>query len=179
MTDTQMLDRIAHGDQQAFAAFYDRHAPRVFGLLMRWLRVRDDAEDTLQEIFWQVWRCAKQYDPNRAAPEAWLVLLARSRSLDLLRRRRRTVCPTTPTEAEAVDPLARLTFDEATAQVQTALGQLPREQRDAICLAFLDGQTHEQVARQQAVPLGTAKTRILLGMKRLRALLHAEKQVML
>ncbi|MBX9788711.1 MAG: sigma-70 family RNA polymerase sigma factor [Pirellulales bacterium] len=179
MTDTQMLDRIAHGDQQAFAAFYDRHAPRVFGLLMRWLRVRVDAEDALQEIFWQVWRSAKQYDPARAAPEAWLVLLARSRSVDLLRRRRRTALPMNPIEAESVDPLARLAFEEATAQVQTALGQLPREQRDAICLAFFDGQTHEQVARNQAVPLGTAKTRILLGMKRLRALLHAEKQVVL
>ncbi len=179
MTDTQMLDRIAHGDQQAFAAFYDRHAPRVFGLLMRWLHVRVDAEDALQEIFWQVWRSAKQYDTARAAPEAWLVLLARSRSVDLLRRRRRTSSSTTPTEAETVDPLARLTFDEATAQVQAALGQLPREQRDAICMAFLNGHTHEQVARQQAVPLGTAKTRILLGMKRLRALLHAEKQVTL
>lgn len=178
MSDEQLLLEVAAGNQRAFAEFYDRHAPRVLGLLVRTLRHRVDAEDVLQETFWQVWRSAAQYDPRRATPEVWLFLLARSRSLDFLRQRRRaTAGATAPSTAPASDPLQIVVRDETGQRVREAMGRLPEEQRSALCLAFYGGWTHEQVAAHQSIPLGTAKTRIWLGMKRLRTLLGDERKV--
>lgn len=173
MDDVQLLNRIAAGDQEAFAAFYDRHAPAVFGMLMRLLPQRGDAEDALQEAFSQVWRQARNYDAARGAPLAWLLMLARSRGVDLLRRQRSR--SDLPTSAEALTwPDAALAVEqsELAALVRSALTQLPEEQRSALCLAFYNGLTYEQVANQQAVPLGTVKTRIRLAMGRLRHLLR-------
>src|SRR5689334_20123685 len=87
-SNQQLLSCIASGDRDAFAEFYERHAPRILGLLVRWLGRRCDAEDILQETFWQVWRRAADYNPGRSPPEAWLVLIARSRGADFLRQRR-------------------------------------------------------------------------------------------
>lgn len=177
-SDHQLLGRIASGDNAAFAAFYDRHAGRVFGLLSRWLRRQGDAEDVLQETFWQVWRRAGSYDPSRSPPTAWLQLIARSRALDHLRQRKRAAVPTEVEEpAEEHDPFCDLLRDEASHQVHSALAQLPDEQRKAIGLAFFGGLTYEQVAQSQAIPLGTAKTRIRRGMQRLRELLSEEEKV--
>ena len=88
MTDQDLLRRIAAGDISAFTAFYDRYAPRVWGLVSRILPRREDAEDALQTTFWHVWRSAAQYDDTRACPEVWLLLLARCRALDHLRRQK-------------------------------------------------------------------------------------------
>src|SRR5262245_56111527 len=85
-SDQQLLAGISGGDQAALATFYDRHAARTLALLARWLGGRGDAEDVLQEVFWQVWRLAGRYDAQRATPLGWLFLLARSRALDHLRR---------------------------------------------------------------------------------------------
>jgi RNA polymerase sigma-70 factor (ECF subfamily) len=137
--------------------------------LVRWLGRRCDAEDILQETFWQVWRRAAEYNPGRSPPEAWLVLIARSRGADFLRQRRPEAALPAGREPETMaDPCTTLARNEAAEQVRVALGQLPEEQRGALTLAFFAGLTHEQVARRQGVPVGTAKTRIRLGMKRLR-----------
>src|SRR5262249_55572549 len=133
-SDQQLLTQIAAGDGTAFAAFYERHSARVYGLLNRWLRHRGgDADDVLQETFWQVWRRAGQYDASRSPPTAWLVLIARSRALDHLRRRKVVARP--PETNDLVlesDPAHALERDEASAQVHLALDQLPDEQRRAI-----------------------------------------------
>jgi len=104
------------------------------------------------------------------------MLIARSRLLDFLRRRRPNVTGS-PVQATApqVDPWAGLARDEASKCVHSALAQLPAEQRTAISLAFFSGLTHQQVAHRQAIPLGTAKTRILLGIRSLRRILSAQK----
>jgi len=171
-SDFELMQSIAQGDQAAFAAFYDRHAARVLGLLHKWMADRADVEDVLQEIFWQVWLRAAQYDPARAAPGVWLVLIARSRALDSLRRHRPPGTPANlPEPVSPLDPSSALERDEASRLVHQALAQLPEEQRTALVLTFYEGMTQEQVARCQAIPLGTAKTRIRLGMNRLRLLL--------
>lgn len=171
-SDQQLLSRIAARDTAAFAEFYDRQAPRLLGWLLRWLGQRGDAEDVLQEVFWQIWSRAGQYDATRATPGVWLFLIARSRALDYLRQRRSSAgAPEGSEPAAAADPCAVLEQTEATQQVREALAQLPEEQRSAISLAFYGGLTYEQVAQRQEIPVGTAKTRIRLGMKRLRALL--------
>jgi RNA polymerase sigma-70 factor (ECF subfamily) len=172
MTDTadqELIRAVAAGDAVAFAELYDRHAARVLGLLVRWLGDRGEAEDALQETFWHVWRRAARYDPGRAPPAVWLLLIGRSRALDRLRRRRPEAAAAEGADAD--DPAAALVEEESSRQVREALALLPEEQRSAILLAFYGGLTHEQVARRQAIPLGTVKTRIRLGMKRLRQLL--------
>ncbi len=179
-SDQQLLSRIAGGDNSAFTAFYDRHAPRVYGLLNRLLDHKADADDVLQETFWQVWRRANQYDASRAPPVAWLFLIARSRALDHLRQRRPAPPPgSTPEPAQSLDPGSALERAEASGQVHAALAKLPEDQRRAIALAFFTGLTYEQVARAQAIPVGTAKTRIRRGMQRLRELLGEEAKVLI
>jgi RNA polymerase sigma-70 factor (ECF subfamily) len=170
-SDEELLTRIAGGDSCAFAEFYDRHVPRVFALALRHLGQHGDADDVCQEVFLQVWSRARQFDATRAKPVAWLFWIARSRALDRLRRRRDAPLAGAPETAVGDDPASVLTDGEATQQVREALTKLPDEQRGAISLAFFSGLTYEQVARHQAVPVGTAKTRIRLAMKKLRELL--------
>src|SRR5262245_22794813 len=85
--DASWVRRAAGGDRDAFAAFYDRHAPAAFGLCLRMLGRRDEAEDALQEAFLQAWRQAGRYDPAVGSPGAWITAIARSRCLDRLRKR--------------------------------------------------------------------------------------------
>lgn len=176
-SDQQLLSGIAAGDRDAFAEFYDRHAPRALGLLVKLLGARGDAEDVLQEVFWQVWSRAGQYDAARSTPQVWLYLLLRSRALDQLRRRRAGTAPPAYAAAGDSDPVRDLERGEASERVRQALAQLPEEQRSAITLAFYSGLTHEKVAQHQSIPVGTVKTRIRLGMKRLRDLLGQEHEV--
>lgn len=171
--DSQLLQRIAAANSDAFAEFYDRHAAAVFGLLVRLLPQRGDAEDVLQETFCQVWRQAGRFDGARASPRAWLLMLARSRALDHLRRRKPT-CDVAGAEEpfQGTDATTPAQQNEAAELIRMALSQLPEEQRTALCLAFYDGLTYQQVAERQAVQVGTAKTRIRLALGRLRSLLR-------
>jgi len=170
--DISLLARIAAGDREAFAAFYDRHSAPAFALAVQLLGQGADAEDALQETFWQVWRQANRYDPGRATPRTWLLMIARSRCLDHLRRRQHVAeLASAPQAAEAVPPIDPVEQGELTEAVRAALAVLPTVQREAIELAFFRGLTHQQVARQQSVALGTAKTRIRLAMQRLRDVL--------
>jgi RNA polymerase sigma-70 factor (ECF subfamily) len=170
--DEYLLEQIVTGNRLAYTIFFDRHAPRVLGILTRSLRHRADAEDVLQETFHQVWRTAARYAPERSSPEVWLMLIARSRLLDYIRRKRPDATGSLmQTEAPAFDPLANLTKRESAENVHLALAKLPSEQRTAILLSYFTGLTHQEIAEQQAIPLGTAKTRILLGIRSLRKLL--------
>ena len=167
-SDAELLKAIAAGNRAAFAAFYGRHSPQVFGLLVRMLATRADAEDVLQETFLQVWRQAERFDPDRASPVGWLVMIARSRATDRLRRK------SVPSTSEPVEPaVLDSTGTEAERQetadrVRRALAGLAREQSSAIELAFFGGLTYEEVAHRQGIPVGTAKTRIRLGLQHLR-----------
>jgi RNA polymerase sigma-70 factor (ECF subfamily) len=179
-SDQQLLQCIASGNEAAFGAFYDRHAPRVLGLLRRWLGGHAAAEDVLQETFWQVWCRAARYDASRAPPDVWVLLIARSRASDYLRHQQLQVASSTEREPAIVDePSRALERLESAQQIATALAQLPEDQRRAITLAFFEGLTHEQIAEYLTIPLGTAKTRIRLGMKRLRDLLRGKEKMAL
>jgi RNA polymerase sigma-70 factor (ECF subfamily) len=166
----ELISRIACGrDRGAFDRLYDELSGRVYGFLLRLLRNRPDADDVLQETFLQVWNQAGRFDPERANVDGWVLMIARSRAADRLRKR--AAAPTADLTADPVatadpsEPLARA--DDAT-RVSNALGQLPHEQRELIRMAFFDGLTHEQIARAMNIPLGTVKTRIRLGLIRLR-----------
>lgn len=177
-TDEAVLARVAIGDVTAFGELYDRYAARVLGLVVKMLGQHDDAEDVLQDVFWQVWRCAADYCPNRGSPAAWLFMIARSRACDALRRHRANASDAEFSSLSAgTDPAEALAHDELCQAVLGALAELPDEQRTAIQLAFYGGMTHNEIATIQAAPLGTIKTRIRLGMRRLRELLAAREKV--
>ncbi len=151
--DQRLLESITRRDAAAFAEFYDRHAPRVFGLLVRLLGSRADAEEVLQETFWQIWRTAERYDATRSRPEVWLLTIARSRAMDCLRRRGRAIESAPESRPPDADPCDVLLRQEAHNQLRGALAALPEDQRTPIVLAFFEGWTHVQIAGQLGIPL--------------------------
>jgi len=171
--DILLMGRVAARDQQAFARLFDRHSPVVLGVLTRLLGDRALAEEILQEAFLQAWQQADRYQPALATPRGWLLMMARSRALDRLRsraarqRREDEVMREVPPSAEPTGT-AVIEADERRRHVVVALGALPAEQRECIELAFFDGLTHTQIADRLQAPLGTVKSRILLGMNKLR-----------
>ncbi|MEP0848724.1 MAG: sigma-70 family RNA polymerase sigma factor [Phycisphaerae bacterium] len=172
VSDEVMVQQVARGERDAFAAFYDRHARYALGLLVRLVRERAAAEDLLQETFWQVWRSAARYDPARGSPQVWLAVIARSRARDYLRRQRTsTTMEAAGAPADGADPALQSQKRESANLAQRALAALPAEQQGPICLSFYGGLTHEEICTRTGVPLGTVKTRIRLGMQRLRELL--------
>lgn len=179
--ENELVLRIAAGQRDALGAFYDRTSSMALGLLIRILGDPTEAEETLQDVFLQVWRDASRYRAERSSARGWLMMMARSRALDRLRsaavRRRTRTELARQGVAVAIAPLgaARIEHRERRQKVTSALGHLPREQREAIELAFYQGMTHTQIAEHLGTPLGTIKSRVLLGMKKLRELLADER----
>lgn len=181
-SDQDLVGLVAQGDRAAFAAFYDRHSPRVYGLILRILGRCSEADDVLQEVFWQVWQKAAQFDAGRGTPLMWVMVLARSRSLDHRRKAgRRKTSPGGAVEADSVavggEADSRTLQAEAIGRARTALEKLPLEQKSAIQMAFYGGWTYAEIAERQGEPLGTVKTRIRLGMQKLRDLLAEDRVV--
>jgi RNA polymerase sigma-70 factor (ECF subfamily) len=177
--DRELMDRVAARDGAAFACLFEIHGPLTLGVLLRILGRRSEAEEVLQEVFLQVWMQADRYDEVRSTPRGWILMLARSRALDRLRRRdslRRREEAAGEAAGETVPPVGteRLETLERQRQVSTALGALSPDQRRCIELAFFEGLTHTQIAERLAAPLGTVKSRILLGMNKLRQALSAD-----
>lgn len=164
--DVVLLRRIADGDFEAFERFYQRHVSRLAQTLRIWFRLSGDLSDVLQEIFLQVWLNARAYNPARGPVSAWLLVIARSRALDLLRRKARL-------ETSEMDLRRALEPQTGSAAldaiwVSTALARLPWRKRRTIDLAFYQGFSHSQIARKQGRPLGTIKTEIRTTLRSLR-----------
>ena len=182
--DARLMGAIRRGDSSALEGLYDRYARLVFALCVRMLRDASEAEEVLQEAFWEVWRRADRYEAARGAPRTYLLRIARSRALDRLRRDRRRedlklragLEPGWLPSPEIDDRAAE--GDAIAAEQRVAIGRalrtLPAEQRRAVMLSFFDGMTHREIAAALDVPLGTVKTRIRKGMLRLRDHLLSE-----
>jgi RNA polymerase sigma-70 factor (ECF subfamily) len=159
-----LLRRLAGGDARALAEFYDAHGALAYGLALRVLRDRADAEDVTQEAFLQVWRQATRYDPQRGSAQAWLCAIVRTRALDRLRRRlARRETDEAPADGGAPPP-----DHESKLAVRKALLALSPDQRHAVELAYYEGLTQTEIASRLGAPLGTVKTRIRTAMLRLR-----------
>ncbi len=175
--DLAALGRMAAGDQTALADIYDRHATSIYSLALRIVRRPEDAEDVTQQVFMQAWRTAARYDHSRGAVAAWLLMMARSRAIDCLRRRAaaRSDEANDAQLAAIPDPGPSVEYvvatREQTEHARTALDRLSPEQRQAIELAYYGGLTHSEIAQQTATPLGTVKTRVRSGLQTLRAAL--------
>ena len=172
----ELISRMAGGDRAAFAEFYDRHAPLAFGLLRRMLRDADEAAEVLQDVFWELWRTAGEYDSRRGSPAAWVTVRARSRGIDRLRsvrRREEMFVAGEAAVAVSATPGNPGAVVEDRETVRGVLRELPDDQRKVIELAYLKGMTQTEIAASLALPLGTVKTRVRLGMERLRGLAGA------
>ncbi len=175
---SEYIRRAATGEQQALASLYDESSHVVYSLALRILGNTADAEEVTLDVYTQVWRSAGKFDSQRAAAATWLMMLARSRAIDRLRSCavRRTSEEPLPAWAEFADTTERP--DEAGAAseqrrfIRAALESLSPEQREAIELAYYSGLSHSELAARLSQPLGTVKTRIRLGMMRLRELLE-------
>lgn len=168
-----LLKKVAAGDRQAFSRFYDLFVPFVFSFALRLLRNRADAEDLTQEVFVQVWNQAGRYAPERGNPEAWISTMTKNRAIDRmrsLRSRERGVealgRDSISLEAEAADRDGAKS--DARLLARTALETVPVEERKLLEMAYFDGLTQTEIAEKTGVPLGTVKTRLRTGLKRLR-----------
>lgn len=171
--DAALLARVAGGDEPAFLALYERFSAPLYSLLLKMLQNRQDAEDTLQTVFLQIWRKAGVYDPARCAAFTWLVLIARSKAFDRLRQRQRQ---TRTLDAASLEEQGAPLLDESPgvlqhedqAAIRAALAEIPAEQREALEMAYFKGLSQTEVAEALGEPLGTIKARIRRGMLRLR-----------
>jgi RNA polymerase sigma-70 factor, ECF subfamily len=175
ISDVDLLHAIALRDEQALASLYDRYRVILFGLTVRILNSREEAEDVLQEVLLQVWRQAADFDEQRGRPFTWLVTLARSRAIDRLRqlaaRQRLATASVQEASEEVSDAALDAVKSEQSAIVRSALAELPEEQRRTLLLAYFEGLTQSEIAERLKIPLGTIKTRMRSGMIKLRELL--------
>lgn len=167
------LTRVAQGDRRAFAAVYERTSAKLFGVCLRILGNRSEAEDALQDAYVNVWRNAASFDASRASPISWLAALARNKAIDRLRSR---VSRPQETIGDAVmaiaDPapsaLALVGEAQEAERLAGCIGELEERHGAAIRSAFFGGLTYGELATQEAVPLGTMKSWIRRGLQRLK-----------
>jgi RNA polymerase sigma-70 factor, ECF subfamily len=177
---SDLIGQIQNRQQEALQALYDQLAPLVHALALRILGDQAEAEEVLGETFWQVWNSAQSYDVTRGTIEAWIFSIARSRALDRWRARKRretgmvlhdTEQPVAPRGQASIPEELTLQGERARA-VATALAGLSAEQRLPIELAYYEGLSQTEIAGRLGQPLGTIKTRIRLGLLRLRHVLE-------
>ncbi|WP_200947524.1 ECF RNA polymerase sigma factor SigK [Microbacterium sp. Root166] len=170
----ELLQRVANGDQAAFARLYDMLAPRVFGLVLRVLVDRSQSEEVLQEVFLEIWQSASRFAPNRGQARSWILTIAHRRAVDRVRSSQAS----TDRDVRAGFRDLDVAHDSVVEQVElriegekvtAALSSLPEAQKEALTLAYYGGYSQSEIAALVGAPLGTIKTRMRDGLSRLRA----------
>ena len=179
--DGALVARIARGDPAALGELYDRHGRTVFGALYRMLGAPEAAEEVAQDTFHSVWRRAGTYRADRGSVRTWLLAIARNAAIDW----RRTKGKRTDREAaidEAAELVEEIRVDDRVIaslraeRVRAAVASLPAEQRVVLTLAFWSGLSQSEIATRTSTPLGTVKSRVRLGMAKLRDQLRPETE---
>jgi RNA polymerase sigma-70 factor, ECF subfamily len=166
--DGTLLQRVRQGDQSAMAEVFDRYSRAVYSVALRILKDSGHAEDVMQEIFFQVWRNSDSFVQGRGSLGGWLVVVARNRSIDLLRRRKPTDSVDEVILASPGNLASEAEHNAMMEKVQKVLQGLPAEQQRSMELAFFEGLSHSEIAERTGDPLGTVKTRIRLALITLR-----------
>jgi len=172
--DVALIRRMCDADETALGALYDRWARSLYSLVFHLLKDADEAEDVVEETFWQAWRKASSYEPSRGAVSTWLLTIGRRRALDRLRTKNRRREESTHSgiladvASPASDPLQMVESSERRSNVLTALRALPDEQREVLELGYFQGLSQSEIADTTGQPLGTVKTRMRLAMQKLR-----------
>lgn len=171
------MRRIGQADEAALQALFDRYHRTVYAICLRVLRNESDAEETLVDIFWELWTQSGRFNARRGTVSTYLMMVARSRAIDHHRSRAarsRSANAASPLDVDdqgddgEAGPAEQAWLKERRHQVRQALKSLSPDQREAIILSFFDGLSHQEIADRLEKPLGTIKTRIRLGLIRLR-----------
>jgi len=158
-----------HHDKAAFAALFDHFAPRLKGFVMRNGTSAAQAEEIVQDVMLTLWRKAHMFDPHRAQVSAWVYQIVRNRQIDVARKENRPMPEALKEQPEAEpDATQIVAIEQETGQLRAALAKLRPEQREVIEKAYLGELTHQEISTQTGLPLGTIKSRIRLGLQRLR-----------
>jgi RNA polymerase sigma-70 factor (ECF subfamily) len=178
--DRELVQRLAAGDEEAFQGLFRNYAPNAQALALRVVRQPFLAEEIVQDAFLALWRNPAAFDPRRGSFRAWLLSLVHHRAVDLVRReesqRRRAEAVGAEPDAPAPDPaeqvVDRIDLQRDGERIRSALDDLPVEQRTVIELMYFPGLSQSTIAERLTIPLGTVKSRTLLGMRRLRGALE-------
>lgn len=172
-SDQSLMEQVRAGGQQAMTAVFDRYAGLVYSVALRVLKDSGQAEDVMQEIFFQLWRNPDSFSFSRGTLGTWLLVVARNRAIDQLRQRR----PSEPVDEVVLASATNLQSEAERGilmqRVRGILGDLPQEQQQSLQLAFFDGLSHSEIAERTGQPLGTVKTRIRSALSSLRKRLEA------
>jgi RNA polymerase sigma-70 factor (ECF subfamily) len=171
--DAQLLDRLRRGEEPAMASLYDRYSRMVYAVALRVLRDAASAEDVLQEVFLGVWRHPERFVATRGNLGGWLAVVARNRSIDMLRRKRPSEQLEEIQLASPYNLAAESERNRLMERTRAIIMRLPPEQRKTLEMAFFDGLTHSEIAEMTGDPLGTVKTRIRGALITLRKELEA------
>lgn len=156
-------------DKAAFTALFDHFGPRLKGFIMRSSMSSAQAEEIVQDVMLTVWRKAAMFDPHRAQVSAWIYQIARNRQIDIIRKERRPMPEELSEELDAEPDASQiLAVEQEAGHLKHSLGRLKPEQRKIIEMAYLGELTHQEISSQTGLPLGTIKSRIRLGLERLR-----------
>ena len=177
LRDEQLITLIAHGEKDALETFYNRFASSVFSLARYMLKEPPLAEEVTQDIFLRLWQKASSFNPERGTPRAWFMSVAHHRIIDVIKARKRRAQSTDqvshelldlhPSRFEGTEEQAHRNIERE--EIFKELAVIPSEQRQVIVLAYFEGYTQSEIATELDQPLGTVKTRIRLGMQKLRA----------
>jgi len=176
--DTELLARISAGDQHAIETLHERFAPGMYAVAMRVTRSERLSQEAVQDAFMAVWQDPLRFDPTRGSLGPWMFTLARYKAIDAVRREAAAKRRTAEVDLELYEAPDNV-HDEVwrglrRERLNAAIGCLPKDQRRALSLAFIQGLTHVEVAEREGIPLGTAKTRIRTALFRLRAALETD-----
>jgi RNA polymerase sigma-70 factor (ECF subfamily) len=173
LTPEELLERVATGDREAFAALYDLTAPRVLGLVKRLLKDHSQSEEVTQEVFLEIWQTATRFDHAKGGAASWMLTMAHRRAVDRVRasqssrdRDTRVGIRDYETDYDSVTEQVEIRIEHE--RVERALTRLTELQRQAVTLAYYGGFSHSEVSTMLHVPIGTVKTRLRDGMIRLR-----------
>jgi RNA polymerase sigma factor (sigma-70 family) len=176
LDEPQWIHRIAQQDQLALSQLYDRYAQIIYSIAYRSLQSVEESEELVMDVFAQVWKSADRYDPTKARVDTWLFMMVRSRVCDRLRsRQRRTKVTDALIAFDQVPTISESPSVEIAEQrsiLISALGTLPIEQRQVLELSYYGGFSHREIAEQTGLAIGTVKTRIRLGLEKLRSALN-------
>ena len=166
--DELLLSRVKGNDQQAMTDLFDRYGSMVFSVALRVLNDPGQAEDVMQEIFFQIWRNPDSFVQGRGSMGAWLAVMARNRAIDALRRRKPTESVDDVVLASPTNLASEIERNSLMEKVRQVMKDLPSEQQNSVKLAFFEGLTHSEIAARTGDPLGTVKTRIRSALMSLR-----------
>lgn len=175
INEKELLPKIAHKDEEAFSELYNRFSQVVYNLSYRVVKNTSDAEEVVQKVFIQIWNKAENYDSNRGAVSTWIMNITRSRAIDKIRsnKKNKTTISMDDTFLQFISPKGFIIEDASEKReiIKNALAEIPSEQKTVVETIYFEGFTHSEAADHLDIPIGTVKTRLRLGILKLKDLI--------